>query len=305
MKIKRREFIAASLAGVGGLLAGPGVGAFVEAAARKYDPFDRIALGKTGIKPSRVVMGTGVSGWMRESNLTRLGKERFEALLRNAYERGVRLFDCADLYGTHPYIIPGLKGIPRENFAIQTKIWFSEGGIPDEERPPADVVVERFLKELNTDYIDIVLMHCVVSPNWPTELSDQMGLLDKLKQKGVIRAHGVSCHTLDALKACVNESWVDSVNARINPYAKVMDVEREEDVPKVVSVLKDIHAAGKGVMGMKLVGEGSFRNDPEKKNRSIEFALKLGCVDTMIVGFEKEQEIDDFASRVRQVPVSA
>jgi aryl-alcohol dehydrogenase-like predicted oxidoreductase len=238
-------------------------------------------------------------GGNRQSNQTRLGKEKFEALLQASYERGVRLFDMADLYGTHPYLAGALAKMRRKDYVISTKIWWRRGGIPDKERPDSDVVVQRFLKELNTDYIDIILLHCVDTAKWPEELSKQMEMLDGLKKKGIIRAHGVSCHSFEALEAAANEPWVDSIHVRINAYGEKMDA----PVEKVAPVLKKMHDAGKGVIGMKLIGEGSFRNSDEKRDGSIRYVLGLGCVNAMVVGFEKVEEIDDFAARVRKVPV--
>lgn len=297
MEMKRREFLARSIAGVGGLLLGAGC---LDTARRKpatFDPYERVPLGKTKIKVSRVGFGTGMRGGNRQSNQTRLGEKKFEALLRASYERGVRLFDLADLYGTHPYVTRALRKMPRKDYVISSKIWWRGGGIPDKQRPDADVVVNRFLNELNTDYIDIILLHCVVSANWPDELGEQMNILEKLKKKGIVRAHGVSCHSLPALQAAADEPWVDSVNVRINAYGKNMD----GPVAKVEPVVRKLHKAGKGVIGMKLIGEGAFRNSDEKRDNSIRYVLTLGCVDAMVVGFEKVEEIDDFAARVRKV----
>ena len=298
MEMKRREFLARSIAGVGGLLLGSGCTDATRRKSTTFDPYERVPLGKTKIKVSRVGFGTGMRGGGRQSNQTRLGKEKFEALLKTAYERGVRLFDVADLYGTHPYLASALRKMPREDYVINTKIWWRGGGIPEKERPDADVVVKRFLKELNTDYIDVVLLHCVASEKWPQELRKQMDILDQLKQKGIIRAHGVSCHSLPALQAAADEPWVDSVNLRINAYGKNMD----GPVEKVEPVVRKLHKAGKGVLGMKLIGEGAFRNSDEKRDNSIRYVLGLGCVDAMVVGFEKIEEVDDFAARVRKVP---
>jgi len=298
MKIQRREFLKRSALSIGTVLAGVQLAPATDAKPACFDPYEPVMLGHTKLKVSRFCLGTGVHGGNRESNATRMGKDKFEALIRGAHERGVGVYDLADLYGTHPYVVPALKGLPRDKYVLISKIWFRPGGIPDNERPDADIVIQRFLKEIGTDYIDLVLLHCVESGTWPVELRKQMEIMAKLKQQGTIRAHGVSCHSIAALEAAANEPWVDSVHARINPYGLSMDGAPE----KVVPVLKKIHAAGKGVVGMKIIGEGKLRNDEEKRDASARFVLGLGCVDVLNIGFEKVEEIDDFAARVRKVP---
>jgi aryl-alcohol dehydrogenase-like predicted oxidoreductase len=303
MEMKRREFLVRSMAGAGSLLLGAELATAQEQKATKHDPYELVPLGKTGIKVSRVGLGTGMRGSRRQSNHTRMGKEKFDALAIGCYERGVRLFDVADLYGTHPFLAGALKKMRRKDYAIASKIWFRRGGIPENERPNADVVVERFLKELKTDYIDLILFHCVTSDKWPEELGEQMAILAKLKKKGLVRAHGVSCHSLEAVEACVKEPWVDSVHVRLNPYAVQMDVKTVEEIPKVEAVVKAIRRQGRAVIGMKIIGEGRFGNSPEKRDKSIKYALESGCMDAMVVGFEKVEEIDDFAARARKVSI--
>ncbi len=303
MEMKRREFLAMSIAGMGGVLLGSGPLNAARQKSTKHDPYELVTLGKTKIKASRVGLGTGMRGGRRQSNHTRMGKEKFDALAMGCYERGVRLFDVADLYGTHPFLAGALKNMRREDYVIASKIWFRPGGIPEPERPSPDVVVERFLKELKTDYIDLVLFHCVTSNKWPEEMSDQMEILAKLKKKGLVRAHGLSCHSLEALERCAKEPWVDSVHARINPYAVSMDVKTVEEVPKIEAVLKAIRRQGKAVIGMKIIGEGRFGKSSEKRDESIKYALESGCVDAMVVGFEKVEEVDDFAVRAHKVSV--
>jgi aryl-alcohol dehydrogenase-like predicted oxidoreductase len=303
MEMKRREFLAKSIVGMGGVLLGSG---HLDAARRKptkHDPYELVTLGKTKIKVSRVGLGTGMRGGGRQSNHSRMGTEKFNALAMGCYERGIRLYDMADLYGTHPFLAGALKKMRREDYVISSKIWFRSGGIPEPERPNPDVVVERFLKELKTDYIDLILFHCTTSDKWPEELSDQMNILAKLKKKGLVRAHGVSCHSLVALQRCIKEPWIDSVHARINPYAMYMDVKTVEEVPKVEKVLKAIRKQDKAVIGMKIIGQGDFGKSPEKRDVSIKYALESGCMDAMVVGFEKVEEVDDFAKRARKVSV--
>lgn len=293
MKIKRRRFLQQSALGVGGVLMGARFAA-AESKPRTFDPYEKVPFGKTKLDVTRLCLGTGMNGSMRASNQTRLGKEKFQALIHGAYDRGIRLFDMADLYGSHPYLIPALREIPRDNFKIISKMWWNKGGIPEPERPDANIVVTRFLKELQTDYIDVLLLHCVTSGKWPDELRRQMDILHGLKEKGIVRALGVSCHSMQALEAAVHEPWVECVHTRINPHGVSMDGSPEQVVP----ILQRLHAAGKAVTGMKIAGAGKWRNDPEKRAESIKFVLGLGCVDVLNVGFQATTEIDDFAGMV-------
>ena len=293
MKLNRRQFIKSTIAGAGGIVLGQAMAAET---ARSTDPFQKATWGKTGIQTSLLGAGTGMRGGNRQSNMTRLGKEQFETLLNKEFERGVRYFDLADLYGSHPYLAAAFKTLPRDQYVIGTKMWVMPGGIPEKERPDANFVIDRFRKELNTDYIDLVQIHCMGNPQWSDQQKRQMDILEELKSKKIIRAHGVSIHSLSALKACVDNPWVDVVHVRINAFGDSMD---DKDPAVVVPVIKQLHAAGKGLIGMKLIGEGRYRNSPEKINESLKFVLSLNSIDTLIVGFEKIEELDDYAKRVK------
>jgi len=297
MKITRRRFINTGIAGVTGLTLYRSLLANTLIPPSVRDPFQMVSLGNTGITVPLVSSGTGYSGGNRQSNQTRLGKEKFEALLNYEFERGIRFFDCADTYGTHPYVASVLQSKPRDKYILSSKIWFHSGGIPEKERPDADIVVQRFLKELKTDYIDLLLIHCLTGSDWPKQFEKQMEIMEKLKKKGMIRAHGVSIHSLNALKACLDNPWVDFVHTRINAYGDAMDDRNPEVVAGVIKQLRD---QGKGIVGMKLIGNGNFRNDPEKIDKSLRYVLSLGSVDTMIIGFEKPEEVDDYALRVEK-----
>ncbi len=295
--MNRREFLAKSVAGLGGILLTSRFAFGQESGRQFYDPYEIVELGKTKIKVSRLGFGTGMNGWNRESNQTRLGEEKFIALIRACSERGITLLDAADMYGSHPYLAPALKGIPREKYVIVSKMWLNSEGLEGESRDPK-VLIWRFLKELQTDYIDLLQFHCVSDGDWNTQLSDAMTDLDNLKKKGIIRAHGLSCHSLEALKTASEEPWADAVHARINAYGDHMDQAGPEEVEEAV---KKLHEAGKGVIAMKLVANGEYRDWPEMRAKSIEYVLNLGSVDTMIVGFEKLAEVDDFAAMIRKV----
>ncbi len=298
MKIKRREFLGAAMAGA--TAAGSAVDA-IAATANKADALDPLAMVPLGkeLKATRIGLGTGMKAWERVSDQIRLGQKHFDKIFRYCYERGIRLFDVADLYGTHSYIARNLKDKPRESYTLTSKIWWRKGGVPDADKGDADVVVKRFLKELKTDYIDLVHLHCMTSPTWPKEQRRQMDILEDLKQKGLIRAHGCSCHSLGAIEAAVKEPWVDAANIRINPFHTKTDGKAE----KILPVIKNLHAAGKGVIGMKIIGEGQFKDDTQKIDDSVQFAVDSGAVDCMIVGFEQTWQVDDIIARVKKALV--
>lgn len=282
----RRGFLkTAAVGAVGALWSSPGHAA----------ELPRVKLGRSLDVPL-LGMGTGVKAGDRSNALQRSGEKNFRETVRRAYDEGVRLFDCADSYGSLPMVAQALKDKPRDSFVLVTKIWcHATGGIPDDEpRDDSMAVIERFLLEAGSDHIDLVQLHCQTAADWTKTYRPHMDALAAAKKKGWIRAHGCSCHSIEALKAAAADPWVDVVHARINPWGVKMDGPADVVVP----VLREIHAAGKGIIGMKLIGEGEFRNDKAKIDETLRFVLGLGCIDALIVGFEKQEEIVDYKQRL-------
>ena len=275
-KITRRQFIAGAIAAGAAMRSGEMMAA---APAKLKSLSDRVEIGKTGIKVSYLGIGTGTVGNGGQSNQTRLGPVKFARMINHAYDQGINYFDCADTYGSHNYLRRSLARIPREKYVLQTKMWF---------RTDRDALaqLERFVKELNTGYLDIVLLHCVSNTNWAADLRPMMDVLEEAKQKKIIRAHGLSIHSLDVLKGVAENAWADHVFARINPVGTAMDGKPEEVVP----VLRKIHAAGKGITGMKILGEGRIA---DRREESLKYVLGLDCVDAIVIGFESIAQIDE------------
>src|SRR5579863_8254726 len=121
---------------------------------RKFSASDTITLGKTGIQTSRLAMGTGTVGSGHHSHQTALGIDGLSRLLLNGYDQGLRFFDSADSYGSHPHVAKALKQVPRDKVTVLTKTWARD---PATARADLD----RFRKELGTDYLDVCLMHCL------------------------------------------------------------------------------------------------------------------------------------------------
>ncbi|MGQ9881342.1 MAG: aldo/keto reductase [Armatimonadota bacterium] len=291
--ITRRQFISTMLAGAGGVLLNSVVDTQQKPPVRS--PTEQVTLGKTGIKASFVGIGTGMRGWMRQSNHTRMGKEAFIALIRHAYDSGITFFDTADLYGTHSFLREALKGIPREKIVIQSKIWFRPTGLP-EQVTDAKHAIDRFRQELGTDYIDSVLVHCTTDATWTDDLRPMLDALEEARQKKIIRAHGTSCHSLPALKTSQASPWVQVQLARINHRGTAMDGKPEE----IAELLRQMRAAGKGVVGMKIFGEGRFLSPPEREE-SLCFVTAQRCVDNFIIGFEKPEQIDETLGMLKRI----
>ena len=298
----RRQFMSTVTAGTGTLILGKNALAFAGGkSAGGADPYQMVTLGKSGIRTTLLGMGTGYSGFNKSSAITRAGKDSAIALIKHAYESGIRFFDCADAYGTHPHTMEALKDFPRESYTLCSKILVSRSGVISPDNPGADVVIDRFRKELNTDYIDLIQIHLMTSAKWTDEQKKQMDLLETLKARKIIRAHGVSVHSLEAMRAAAGSPWVDVIHCRINPFGVSMD---SSDPNEVVPVMEQMHKSGIGIIGMKLIGNGSYRDDSPKVDQTIKFVLGLGSVDVMIIGFEYPNQIDNFAARIRNTPAS-
>ncbi len=249
-------------------------------------PTEKVTLGKSGVQVSLVGMGTGTVGSGQASNQTRLGVKEFTKVVRHAIDQGVCFFDVADQYGSHTYLREALKGVPREQYVIQTKTHATN--VPD-----ARSHLERYRMELGVDYIDILLLHCMTKDGWPAENQGSMDYLMQAKQDKIIRAHGTSCHGMDPLRTAAKTPFVEVDLARINPEGLIMD-DRKPD--EVASVLEEMHNAGKGIVGMKILGEGRITT-PERKDASLRYVLGLGTVNAFIIGFENTGQIDDLLKR--------
>lgn len=296
--LSRRQFMAGALAGAGVAVAGPTWlrGADATTAASERRATDIVTLGRTGIKATRLAQGTGFNGSGRSSAHTRLGEKTFDELIRHSLERGIRFIDMADLYGSHPYVRHALQGVSRDRYIVLSKIWprkdywVSPSGGAKEE-------VDRFRKELDSEVIDICLMHCMTDAEWPQTFERVRDELSEMKDKGAVRAVGVSCHDLGALKVAAAHPWVDVVLARINNRGK--EAAMDASVEEVTPVLKQARANGKVVLGMKIFGAGKLVT-PDEKDASLKYVFQNNLVDAITVGMLSPEQVDDTIERMNK-----
>jgi 1-deoxyxylulose-5-phosphate synthase len=233
-------------------------------------------------------MGTGSNGSSGSSNQSRLGIGGLAALFKAGYDRGINFWDSADQYGSHPHIKEALKSVPRDKVVILTK---THASTADEMKRDLD----RFRTELGTDYIDILLLHCMMDPKWPEYKAGAMDVISEARQKGIVKLHGTSCHTFEALKVAAATDWVQVDLARINPAGAIMDAPPD----KVIPVLQEMKKKGKAVIGMKIFAEGKLIG---RKEECLRFVLGLDCVDCFTIGSESEAHLDDL---IKQIPAAS
>jgi len=290
--ISRRHFIKSSAGAAALSMTLPAV------AANKNHFLGPVELGATGVKVSRLAFGTGTHGSEQRSKQTRLGTKEFVDLAQHCFDSGIRLFDMGDTYGSHPFVREALKEIPRAKMTLLTKIWTRPSSWA--QFTTAQKAVDRFRQELNVDTIDIVMIHCMVRPNWPDHYARVCDGLSELRERGVIRTFGVSCHSYPALVAAVQSKWTEVILARINNTGTLMD-----HLPdKVAPLLKQARENGKGIIGMKIYGGGKTREEEQREN-SLQFVWNSGAVDATTIGFAKPEEVDDTLKRMQRIVPAA
>jgi predicted aldo/keto reductase-like oxidoreductase len=300
--LNRREFIQSSALLAGTALLSPWALSSARAAvgaastpAGKRTAVDQMTLGKTGIKLSRLGFGTGSDSGHAQ---TALGRDGFNKLIRYAYDQGITYIDTAESYRTFEWISDAVKGLPREKLYIQSKV----------DGKPADVlaVIDHHRKVFNTDYIDSLLIHCMTRGQWTDEWKRIQDGFSEAREKKWIRAKGVSCHSLPALRATTASDWPEVLLARVNPQGIYTDGEVADwsdsihhDIAPVTQEIKTMHAKGVGVIGMKIFGAGSF-TDPADREKSIRFSMACKDIDAIVIGFTSTKQIDEAIERMNR-----
>jgi predicted aldo/keto reductase-like oxidoreductase len=275
----------------------PATGSLALAKRTKRSATDWVTLGKSKVQVTRLAFGTGtMSGRVQRD----LGQEGFTSLVRYAYDHGIRFFETAESYHGMPEMLAiALKGLPRDSYRLMTKYSTPATGDPTPK-------IDQFRKQLDTDYIDILLLHCLRPPTWATDYESLQDGFSLAQQKGAIAAHGASIHGLPALRTIPGNQWLQIAMIRMNHNGTKMDtlemrdVNQPGNVEEVVAHTKKVHAQGMGVISMKLVGEGRFTT-PEERDASMRFAMNLGCVDSVTIGFKNTAEIDEAIERMNRV----
>lgn len=287
-KFTRRSFLRTGLTGAvvvsGGL-------SLLKAESQLPVKVDMVDLGKTGLRVSRLAMGMGTNGWNHQSNQTRIGLEKFKLMVQAGFDRGIRFLDTADTYGSHIFVKEAIKMLPREQLTVMTKIWTEN--LDWHPLQSVDQTIERIRQELQTDYLDIVLLHCMTKANWTDDKKRFMDGLSEAKEKGLIKKVGFSAHDFNALQNGISHDWPDVVLSRINNKEIRMD-----GTPEKILALLDLAATkGKGVLGMKIYGGGGLVKE-EERTESLKFVVNSRKVHAMTIGCEDAAQVHDTVDRL-------
>jgi predicted aldo/keto reductase-like oxidoreductase len=281
VRSSRRDFLKTSLAT--GALVSTGT---LPAIAAGTKATDFVTLGKSNIKVTRLAFGTGSHGG---SVQRQLGQENFNALVRHAWDRGIRFFETSDTYdGMHEMLGIALKGIPRDSYQLMSKITTNSGD-PHER-------FDDLRKQVNSDYFDIMLLHVQQGTDWPEKSKRWQDAILEAQHKQVIRARGASVHGLPALRQVPQNDWLQVAMIRMNHKGTKMDSdgnywEATGNVPEVVQHVQGAKKSGMGVISMKLIGEGVFNR--EDRQKAMRFAFRNAGVDAVTVGYKSPAEVDE------------
>ncbi len=246
-----------------------------------------VPLGNSGVKVTRLAFGTGTMSGAVQRNL---GQQGFNRLVRYAYDRGIRFFETSDsYYDMHRMLGIALQGIPREDYRLMTKV------TTDDPTPPLRKI-DDLRRQARTDYFDILLLHWQHTSTWPEDTRRWQDDVLTAQHRGAVRARGASVHGLPALARVPDNSWLQVGMIRVNHKGVRMDAEDYMasvggDVPEVVTRIHQTLAGGKGVISMKLIGEGTF--DRDDRRRAMRFAFRTARVDSVTVGYKNNAEIDE------------
>lgn len=206
-----------------------------------------------------------------------LSIEEGASLIEYAYSKGINFIDTAQLYENYHYIGPALTRIGRENMVVSTKTYAYS-------RETAQEALHEALIELDTDYIDVFLLHEQESKHTIRGHYEALEYFLEQKEKGKIKALGISTHRVEGARAFNAFPELDILHPLVNYKGLgLTDGNLEEMVAEIDKAL----ARGKGVYAMKILGGGHLIGQIEE---AISFVRGLNV--PMAIGLQSEEEID-------------
>lgn len=244
----------------------------------------KVKLGNTDIMVSPVGFGVLTVGATQLNMPVSDGA----ALIKYALSKGINFFDTAQYYETYPYLREGLKDVDITSANPSRPVICSK--CLDSTYEDMDYAVKEALRELNTDVIDIFLLHEVRSEEDFRWRDGALQCLRDYKAKGIITAIGLSTHHIDVTLLAADEPDIEVVFPLIN-YAGlgIRHYDNPGTADDMAHAIAACHRAGKGVFTMKAFGGGNLTGNYVK---ALEYVRNLEGVDSIMVGIGDFDQID-------------
>ncbi|WP_432665302.1 aldo/keto reductase [Wukongibacter baidiensis] len=231
-------------------------------------------LGKSDIRVSKLCFGALTIGPLQAN----LSVDEGSRVINEAIDRGVNFIDTAQLYKTYPYIKRALRSDNAKDIVVATKSYAYSSDTAEES-------LKEAMDELNRDYIDIFLLHEQENEYTLKGHYEALKYFIKMKEKGFIRAVGISTHTVAAVKAALKFDEIDVIHPLINKNGLgIMDGTAED----MIEALKEAKAINKGIYGMKPLGGGNLLSSIDE---CFDFVLNLPFLDSIAVGMQRTEEV--------------
>ncbi len=219
-------------------------------------------LGRTGWKVSAISMGA----WAIGGSWGEVEDKESLAALHRAVDLGVNFFDTADVYGDgrSERLLAKLREDRSETIFIATKIGrrlnphIAEGY----NRENLTAYVERSLKNLDTEALDLVQLHC--PPMAVYYMPEVFGILDDLVQQGKIRYYGVSVEKVEMALKAITYPHVQTVQIIYNIFRqRPADLFFREAMRRRVGILARVPLAS-GLLTGKFTLDSTFPEDDHR-----------------------------------------
>ena len=244
----------------------------IEGAVEKME---KTILGRSGIEVSRLCFGS-LTMTPFQANLS---EEKGAYLIQHAFEKGINFLDTAEIYENYGYIKKALKGIKREDYRISTKTYAYTKELAQES-------LERAMREIGTDYIDIFLLHEQESTHTIRGHYPAIEYLLRVKEAGKIGALGISTHRIAGARALRDYPELDILHPIVNK--KGIGI-HDGKIEEMLDELEHLNGTGVGIYGMKPLGGGHLIREARE---SLSFVLQKPFIHSIAIGMQSTDEID-------------
>ena len=235
----------------------------------------RIKLGNTEIIASEVCFGS-LTMTPFQANLS---VKEGASLIVHAYNNGINFLDTAEIYENYHYVKEALKTIDRKDYVIATKTYAYTKDMAKDS-------LNEALEALDTDYIDIFLLHEQESIHTIRGHYEAIEYFIEAKKEGKIRAIGISTHRIAGV---LGANMLDEIEI-IHPILNKDGIGIQDgDIDEMLDALKESKKLGKGIYSMKPLGGGHLIGSVEE---SYNFVRNLEFIDSIAIGMQSKDEVD-------------